>query len=118
MCHQHDKLLFPFSYKAPAGQKINLTLLNFARWSGTSSGGQGSMDGGVCYESATITEPGRTGTAEVLTCATDSRERSVYLSKTNKVTVTFVEQYALKSVGQSFLIKFQGLFKINFMIFI
>ena len=93
----------PWVLRVPPGQRINITLFNFAR-SGESD--LLTSDPSVCYELATIHEkdhPSKT----ILTCGTDKRQKNVYASETNRVEIRFVDRISLKNLGK-FLVQHEG----------
>ena len=96
----------PWVISAPTGQRLNLTLFNFARFARSdASPGLLPADPSVCYEIATILD-GR-NRKNILTCGTDERVKSVYVSRGSKVEIRFVDRSVLRNLGQ-FLIHFKG----------
>ena len=94
----------PWELRVPPGQRINITLFNFARGAGGSD--LLTADPSVCYELASIHEQGHQP-KNILTCGTDSREKNVYISETNKVEVRFVDRTLLRNLGK-FVLQHQG----------
>ena len=68
----------PWVLRVPPGQRINITLFNFARTGGSELL---TSDPSVCYELASIQETGYPS-KNILTCGTDSRHKNVYVSET------------------------------------
>ncbi len=93
----------PWVLRVPKGQRVNITLFNFARSGGSNLLGS---DPSVCYELATIHEEGVTPKT-ILTCGTDHREKNVYISETRKVEVRFVDRSLLRNLGK-FLLQYEG----------
>ena len=93
----------PWDIKVPSGQRINITLFNFAR-SGESD--LLTSDPSVCYELATIHEKDHQSKT-ILTCGTDDRQKNVYVSETNRVEIRFVDRISLKNLGK-FLVQYEG----------
>ena len=93
----------PWVLRVPSGQRINITLFYFAR-SGESD--LLSPDPSVCYELATIHEKDHPS-KPILTCGTDTRQKNVYVSETNKVEIRFVDRMSLKNLGK-FLVQYEG----------
>ena len=93
----------PWVLRVPPGQRINITLFNFARTGGSELL---TSDPSVCYELASIQETGYPS-KNILTCGTDSRHKNVYVSETNQVEVRFVDRTLLKNLGK-FLLQHEG----------
>ena len=92
----------PWVLRLPSGQRINITLFNFAR-SGES--GLLSPDPSVCYEVAKIHENRQT--KSILTCGTDNRQKNVYVSEGNQVEIRFVDRQVLKNLGK-LVLQYEG----------
>jgi hypothetical protein len=89
------------------GQRINVTLLNFARtYKLPSSGSQTAMSD-VCFDVLRITES-TSDRVVVNLCGRDQRENKIYLSKTNQIKVEFLDRRVLQSIG-NFLLKYEGM---------
>ena len=91
------------------GQRVNLTLYNFARYreavSDDESGAAAVARADVCYELAEIQENG--GKRRVTLCDGMERHTSVYVSKTNVIDVQMVSGGTLETLGY-FLLKYEG----------
>ena len=93
----------PWKITVNPGQKINITLFNFARYSITTSG---SVRPEVCYEIGEIKE--NSERKRITLCdAVGGRQTRIYVSKTNTVSLQFVSGPTLKSLG-AFLFKYDG----------
>ena len=93
----------PWNIQVSAGQRINITLFNFARHSVAASG---SMRPEVCYEIGEIKENGER--KRITLCDALGRETSIYVSKSNAVSLQFVSGPTLRSLG-AFLFKYDGM---------
>ena len=92
----------PWVLRVPPGQRINITLFNFAR-SGESD--LLTSDPSVCYELASIHENRQN--KNILTCGTDNRHKNVYVSEGNQVEIRFVDRQLLKNLGK-FILQYEG----------
>lgn len=92
----------PWVISVPPGQRLNLTLYNFARFTRPDMAtGIMSPDPSVCYEIANIMDgPTR---KNILTCGTDGRIKQVFISRTSSLEIRFVDRTVLRSLGQFLL---------------
>ena len=107
----------PWVIEVNDGQRVNLTLFNFARGGQFSSGGRhshGSQD--ICYEVAGIREPSG-ATKTVTLCDGSAREAPIYLSTGNKVTIQLESSRTLEELG-TFVIKYEGRYYEVFVIYL
>ena len=93
----------PWVLRVPPGQRINITLFNFARTGGSELL---TSDPSVCYELASIREKGHSSKT-ILTCGTDQRQKNVYISETNEIEIRFVDRLTLRNLGK-FLVQHEG----------
>ena len=93
----------PWVLRVPPGQRINITLFNFARTGGSELL---TSDPSLCYELATIHEKGHQSKT-ILTCGTDDRHKNVFVSETNQIEVRFVEKSLLRNLGK-FILQHEG----------
>ena len=96
----------PWIVQVDPGQRVNVTLLNFARSYKMPSSGSQSVMSDVCFDVLQITES-TSDRVVVNLCGRDQRENKIYLSKTNKIKVEFLDRGVLQSIG-NFLIKYEG----------
>ncbi len=99
--HDYGSINCPWKIDVSTGQRINITLYNFARYSDP----EGSTRPDVCYEIAEIRE--NSERKRVTLCDTVGRETSVYISKSSSLMIQFVSGPTLRSLG-AFLVKYQG----------
>ncbi len=99
--HDYGSINCPWKIQVSAGQKINITLYNFARYTDP----QANSHADVCYEIAEILEGSER--RRVTLCDSVGRESSIYISKTNSLTLQFVSGPTLKSLGK-YIFKYQG----------
>ena len=120
----------PWTIEALPGQRINITLYNFAyitgvgdgpsgqpgpmTATGTGGGNGGGASGGyvpavarpdVCFEVAVVTDGDVKKTVTV--CEGDQRESTVTLSKTNRIQIEITNPRLLRTIG-AFLFKYKG----------
>jgi len=98
--HGYGSQRCPWVISVPRGQRINLTLVDF----GVASR---FLDvGNMCHVYAKISETRMA--SEVTVCGSRTRERSIYISETNRLEVSIM---SLKDNEQPiyFLLKYQGL---------
>ena len=93
----------PWHITAPPGQRINITLYNFARYRLSDSTNHYLSDG-ACYELGDILERG--GQSQRLTLCKKHRKTHVYTSQTNSVNIQVKTDSAL--ADYYFLLKYEG----------
>ena len=91
----------PWKIQVNPGQRINITLFNFARHQVIT----GSMRPEVCYEIGEIKE--NSERKRITLCDAFGRKTSIYASKTNTVSLQFVSGPTLRSLG-AFVFKYDG----------
>ena len=99
--HDYGSINCPWKIDVSAGQRINVTLYNFARYSDP----QVSSKPDVCYEIAEIRE--NSSRKRVTLCDALGRETSLYISKTSSLVIQFVSGPTLRSLG-AFLLEYKG----------
>ena len=99
--HDYGSIDCPWKIDVSTGQRINITLYNFARYTDP----EADSHSDVCYEIAEIVEGSER--RRVTLCDSMGRETSIYVSKTNSLTLQLVSGPTLKSLG-SFLFKYEG----------
>ena len=92
----------PWNIVVNPGQRINITLYNFARHTVTTTG---DARPDVCYEIGEIRE--KSDRKRVTLCDALGRQTSIYVSKTNSVSLQFVSGPTLRSLG-AFVFKYDG----------
>ena len=115
--HNLGSVHCPWVIEAQPGQRINITLINFARTSellaGGSTGGGSQVDGyggpkqrlDICFELAVVSDAIDKKTVTI--CGGDARETVAYISKTNVAEVQIINRKMLKSIGM-FLLKYES----------
>ena len=92
----------PWNIVVSQGQRINITLFNFARHPVTNTG---DVRPEVCYEIGEIKE--KSDRKRITLCDALGRETSIFVSKTNSVSLQFVSGPTLRSLG-AFVFKYEG----------
>ena len=100
----------PWRIEVSKGQRVNLTLFNFARGRHIVNGEDGGEDpalsrSDICYELAEIREDG--SKRRMTLCDGLQRHTSVYVSRGNVIDVQMVSGGTLETLGY-FLLKYQG----------
>ncbi len=106
--HNYGSVNCPWTIQADPGQRINVTVLNFGHntdQQAPRAGSYGPNKMAVCFEVAEISEP--ENRKLVTLCGGDSRESSIFLSRSNEVKITLRGKQLLRSVGK-FVFKYQG----------
>lgn len=104
--HGYGSAECPWRIQVSPGQRINITIFNFARHSLATSGvGGGSIRPEVCYEIGEVIE--KADRKRITLCDALGRQTSIYVSKTNTVSMQFVSGPTLRSLG-AFLFKYDG----------
>ena len=99
--HDYGSINCPWKVHVSAGQRINITLYNFARYRDPAINSQPD----VCYEIAEIVEGSER--RRVTLCDSVGRETSIYISRTNSLTLQLVSGPTLTSLGK-YMFKYQG----------
>ena len=93
--------LCPWVIQSQPAQRINLTLVDFGTPETTGLPSDGYRP--ECQKYAMIRE--RSETSDTTVCSGSQRERNIYLSKSNRVEIDFVDS-RLSGTQANFLIKF------------
>ena len=93
----------PWNIVVSPGQRINITLFNFARHPVANDGGDVRPE--VCYEIGAIKE--KDEKKRITLCDALGRQTSIFVSKRNSVSVQFVSGPTLRSLG-AFVFKYNG----------
>ena len=99
----HGTANCPWVIEVKEGQRINLTLLDFGLWKRQQEDTASSSL--YCHKYAIIQEGDQLQQTTV--CGSRHRERVVFLSKTNKVTITVSRSNGDENAAQ-FILKYQG----------
>jgi len=103
----------PWIITVQHGQRINLTLVDFAVTGGTAgSGGRGGGGGGshVCTMYAVVREMYDDVGSDITVCGGEERkERAVYFSEKNSLVVQVKKSNLLSSEIPFFLLKYDGM---------
>ena len=115
----------PWLVTAPHGQRINITLFDFGLAgrhdgavgataananSATSDAASGMASGGsMCHVYAKVTETGSpsASASEITICGSRSRQRSVYISETNRLEIV-ITSFKMDDEPVYFLLKYEG----------
>lgn len=92
----------PWLIEASTGQRLNITLFKFAPYKTSPL----SSSTSVCFEIGVIQEGGVS--QGILTCGTDSRQKSIYKSNGGRLMIHFKEKTFLQDIG-NFIIHFDGI---------
>lgn len=97
----------PWAVVALPGQKIRLSVLDFALWTPDGSGSRSPERSGVCHIYAKVSED--EAFSSVTVCGGDRREKEVYSAESHVIEVEFPEIYGKEPTGY-FLIKYEGIY--------
>ncbi len=102
----------PWMIQAQPGQKIIITLLDFALWvpNRKTTARHPPETSGICHIYANIKE--RTMAGSVTVCGGDQRERTIYTSETDSVQIEVANMKLSKNVAY-FLFKYEGMYCFN-----
>lgn len=92
----------PWNIQALPGQRINLTLVNFARETTSSH----HLSHGQCVDVALVAETDRQESLQL--CPHQTRERSVYISASNRVLLYTFPRRSTTSNSNVFLWRYTG----------
>ena len=98
----------PWAIQVPTGQVINVTLYNYGGpIPDPGQEGIDYVDPSVCYEIAKVYEDDIP--RSIMTCGTDVKVRTVYMSQSNSIKISFINPSILTNLGM-FLLKYEGRF--------
>src|SRR6218665_577644 len=103
----------PWVIEAFPGQRINLTLMDFTEYGGPSTSSEQQNPGDVvdlsrrfCRELAVVEET--TALKNLVTCSHQPRTNVVFVSKTNRIKITFSARDLDEDQPPHFVIKYDG----------
>lgn len=96
----------PWVIEALPGQKVNFTLFNFVRGNKYRQNTETNSEH-LCYEIAKINEPSGYN-KRVTVCDGSPRESIIYISNSNKASLSFVNAVSLSTIG-AFVVRYEAI---------